>query len=55
MNRLAKSNNPGVTAPLDPEERVRFWIDRGNANLWSNGRTDLHWRHSNGHYFIEPR
>ena len=39
--------------PSDPQERVQFWIARGNAYLAEIGRHDVRWVHHNGHYSIE--
>ena len=54
-----------VIAPSDPDEKRRFWIDRGNRILWgqeptSKGdylepKTHLHWVCIDGNYFIEER
>lgn len=49
------SDAPRITPPKDPEERVRFWIERGNASLAAEGKGHLQWSHSNGNYYIEPR
>lgn len=54
-----------VFAPQDKEERIRFWIDRGNRILWGQEPTSkgewlepkphLHWVCINGDYRIEER
>lgn len=44
-----------VTPPKDPEERINFWIARGNAILEEQGKHHLHWVWHNGSYSIEPR
>ncbi len=36
-------------------ERIRFWIEHGNHKLREDGLHHLHWRHVNGHYYIEER
>jgi hypothetical protein len=66
-NRLASPvDRPArIIAPVEPKERERFWIDRGNRVLWGQeptskgdflpSRTDLQWACANGSYFIEPR
>lgn len=55
-NRLARSENAErITAPTDPAERIRFWIERGNAKLAEIGRFDVQWAWNNGSYYLEPR
>jgi hypothetical protein len=54
-----------TVAPPDPQERQRFWIERGNRILWgqeptSKGewltpRLDLEWFWNNGAYMVGPR
>lgn len=46
---------PRGDSPEDKAARVRFWIERGNARLIELGKGHLHWRHSNGNYWIEDR
>jgi hypothetical protein len=46
---------PRGSSDADKAARVRYWLDRGNAALAADGRTDLTWAHSNGHYFITSR
>lgn len=70
-NRLAKSDaRPGIVPPDDPNERRRFWIERGNRLLRgqepmtgkkyagqfiSPPRLDLEWVCINGSYAIQRR
>ena len=69
-NPLMEANVARPLVPSDPEERRRFWIERGNAYLWGDApatekgfagqyidtpRRDLEWAWSNGSYFIQPR
>lgn len=53
--RAAMTDIEIVRPPISENERVRFWIERGNQLLMEQGRDDLHWACVNGHYFIEPR
>lgn len=46
-NRLAKStaeHGERIIPPKDKAERVRFWLDRGNASLREKGMHHLEWR-----------
>jgi hypothetical protein len=64
-DRLNSGKAAKIVPPSDPQERVRFWIERGNRILWgleptSKGDTltpryDLHWVCRHGHYAIEKR
>lgn len=64
-NRLAKPSEDRLVVPSDREDRIRFWIDKGNRQLWgleptSKGewlppQTHLHWVWRNGDYSIEHR
>ena len=56
-NRLATPAEPQVRngAPSDPEERRRYWIERGNMLLAQEGKGHLEWVWRNGSYAIEPR
>lgn len=49
----AKADRP--VPPKDPQERINFWIARGNALLEAEGKHHLHWVHINGSYSIKPR
>lgn len=51
----ANTNGERIVAPKEKAERERFWIDRGNCVLLSEGRSDLEWICVNGHYSIVPR
>lgn len=58
----AKPNQTRIVAPTDPDERRKFWIERGNRILWGIEPTSkgdylpaqhhLEWRCKDGHYFI---
>lgn len=45
---------PQGDSEADKAARVRFWLERGNEKLAQAGKHHLHWRHLNGHYWIEP-
>lgn len=53
--KLAGDKPERPIPPKDPQERINFWIARGNALLEAEGKHHLHWKHSNGHYWIEAR
>lgn len=44
-----------IIPPSDPQERINFWIMRGNELLEKQGKHHLHWVWHNGSYSIEPR
>jgi hypothetical protein len=54
-NPLKAANSERVIAPQDKEAKVRFWLDHGNQCLLAHGKPHLHWRHHDGHYWIEER
>ncbi len=62
MTNPFKAAQPQADRPIPPSgnsdedkaARVRFWIERGNAQLAADGRYDLTWRHKDGQYWISP-
>jgi hypothetical protein len=44
---------PRGDSNADKADRVKFWLERGNASLRAAGKFGVEWRHSNGHYWIE--
>lgn len=66
-NRLAQSSDPKGgpkvcpvdmprgDSPADKAARERYWIDVGNAKLWTAGKHHLEWRARDGHYWLEAR
>ena len=56
-NRLAVATEAKerIIPPKDPQERINFWIARGNSILEEQGKHHLHWVWRNGSYSIEER
>jgi hypothetical protein len=46
---------PRGDSDADKAARMRFWIERGNANLNAAGKHHLEWCGKDGHYWIAER